>query len=922
MFTINQSALPFVQTRQALLVLDLQDDLVSSSGRLHVNSPPSFVERTVNLADQFRASGKVIWIRSQFEASRPVNGLEGDFENIITDHEVVQGIQKRMRSSRRKLPQSILEMQTKELEADGDSAELAADADEASGNEAFLTAAPGEQHPQIVQCDSPGADFCEAVKTSMAGRDDMVLHKSYYSAFKDGRLVQTLRGQFVTEIYICGALTNVSVFATAMDAARHGYAITLVDDCLGYRSKARHDEAIRRLTDFTGCDITTSDELIETFQPRSKGTSSRKSSTRKSTSSRRDYSNLEASLAGLRIDGDSLPDESQVDMSEYLGRQNGADGLVPKERVKSKVRTRRRPKTDGDKSDKPKLSGKSRSPPATNEEPPSPPPTVVPELVPDEEEEPPEVKETPIPNKEKSESIELTTVLKHDDPPSPKTPIPICEGDTTVIEDLLPVDVELGIFEKLRDEIRWQKMSHQGGDVPRLVAVQGEVAEDGSIPIYRHPADESPPLHAFSPTVRLIKQYVEEKLGHSVNHVLIQFYRTGTDYISEHSDKTLDIVPNTFIANVSLGAQRTMTFRTKKPLKIESSTGESTPPPRQSYRAPLPHNSLCRMGLVTNMRWLHSIRQDKRMVSEKSEAELAYDGGRISLTFRLIGTFLDRDQSKIWGQGATHKSREDARPVINGDTEESKEMLIAFGTENHSTEFNWKDVYGTGFDVLHISNTRKLFLSGDSISDTRVKMMLAEYGLEWTEASLSPPFKWKNGSSQEDAPAVPQALPIKLVDNDASHSIIEGDLAILLYLDANYKPKDTPSPKSQATIARQFSRLFATENLVKSWRISRSNAKAFRQELDLWESLAAEGKFIAGPDITVADLALWPVLDEILKEISLQTEERKGLKAYHERIKKRPAIAAMLLDPTESEVHAKIGVSELVTAEGSSAKAD
>ncbi|CRK16323.1 hypothetical protein BN1723_017462, partial [Verticillium longisporum] len=103
-------------------------------------------------------------------------------------------------------------------------------------------------------------------------------------------------------------------------------------------------------------------------------------------------------------------------------------------------------------------------------------------------------------------------------------------------------------------------MSHQGGEVPRKVAVQGLVAEDGSMPVYRHPADESPPLFPFTKTVLEIKAVVEEKLGHPLNHVLIQFYRDGNDYISEHSDKTLDIVKGSYIVNVSLGAERTMIF--------------------------------------------------------------------------------------------------------------------------------------------------------------------------------------------------------------------------------------------------------------------------------------------------------------------------------------------------------------------------
>ena len=60
------------------------------------------------------------------------------------------------------------------------------------------------------------------------------------------------------------------------------------------------------------------------------------------------------------------------------------------------------------------------------------------------------------------------------------------------------------------------------------MAVEGEVSDDGrcaivlsfyaavglhfkfSFPVYRHPADESPPLSPFSPTVALIREHVQK----------------------------------------------------------------------------------------------------------------------------------------------------------------------------------------------------------------------------------------------------------------------------------------------------------------------------------------------------------------------------------------------------------------------------
>jgi len=110
------------------------------------------------------------------------------------------------------------------------------------------------------------------------------------------------------------------------------------------------------------------------------------------------------------------------------------------------------------------------------------------------------------------------------------------------------------------------------------------------------------------------------------------------------------------------------------------------------------------LGLQTNAKWLHGIRQDKRSISEKSAAETAFDGERISLTFRHIGTFLTKDETHIYGQGAKGKTREDMRPVIVGDNEETTKMIIAFGKENQSSDFDWDAEYGQGFDVLHLTS--------------------------------------------------------------------------------------------------------------------------------------------------------------------------------------------------------------------------
>ena len=201
-----------------------------------------------------------------------------------------------------------------------------------------------------------------------------------------------------------------------------------------------------------------------------------------------------------------------------------------------------------------------------------------------------------------------------------------------------------------------------------------------------------------------------------MNHVLIQHYRTGADYISEHSDKTVDVVRGSKIVNVSLGAQRFMTLRTKKDAlanpkadldAVPDESATSTTPgadkaKKRVQRVPLPHNSIFVMGLETNAKWLHSIRTDKRPLKIKNAAEQHQNGERISLTFRTIGTFLTKGEELIYGQGAKGKTREDARPVVRGGPE-AERLIVAFGGENHQSDFDWDASYGEGSDVLHFT---------------------------------------------------------------------------------------------------------------------------------------------------------------------------------------------------------------------------
>jgi alkylated DNA repair dioxygenase AlkB len=223
-------------------------------------------------------------------------------------------------------------------------------------------------------------------------------------------------------------------------------------------------------------------------------------------------------------------------------------------------------------------------------------------------------------------------------------------------------------------EIKFEEMFSQSYPVPRLIAIQGKI-ENGLEPIYRHPADAQPKLTPFSPFTQRICDYLSKKLNQNFNHVLIQLYRDGNDNIGEHADKTLDIQKNTSIVNYSVGATRTMKLRTKK---IE---GESE---REIIRVKLTNNSIFVLGWNTNRNWLHSITQDKRLESEKSEDELFANGIRISFTFRNIATFID-SAGNIIGQGSQKFKTTNTNDLS---------LLHAFSRENFETNFDWEKYYG------------------------------------------------------------------------------------------------------------------------------------------------------------------------------------------------------------------------------------
>jgi len=766
---------PRLETRKALLLIDLQNDFLQEDGRLYVKNAKEFLPKLPSLVTKFREKGEVFWVQTEFREARSTICPELQSYLIILD----EFLDTTKSSAANTCHEEDETEQGPEQSAKGCGED---------DPEAFLANRSKADCPRCCLPETFGCDIPKTIASVIHQKRDSRIMKTDYSAFQTKSLLPTLRMKLITQLYLCGSLSNISVYATALDAVRHGLEVTIIEDCVGYRSAKCHQEAMRQMADSMGAngidyqelmddlhgnlgDVVTASTFNSTIGIRPTGRDDSPETYTMRVKIKRWMDDLNE---GRTVEGDGCGSEGN-DASKAgsakrrsLNRNTGLSASSPRRSETRPSSVTVPQKRSGDKLDseesvlRPSPNAKASrirmrrprmTPDVANHESASQSPATA--TVDQAASQPTIIQPSPSPVAvieadsdpdgsasfqgemsslvDKAKSIGKTLrgakySRESSDSTTSKALGPgdfIGERDSRIIYDFLPAENNVDdVFTRLRNdtepcEVCWQEMYHRSGKVPRLVAVQGATLADGSIPVYRHPADESPPLLPFSPTVQSIREQVEKTVGHPVNHALIQLYRGGEDNISDHSDKTLDIVRGSLIVNVSLGARRTMTLRMKKAASVTpeldqprrasapaSSPHSQTDGRRIAQRIPLPHNSLFILGQDTNQIWLHAIRADKRLLSEKTAEELAFNGERISLTFRQIGTFINPKEETIWGQGATSKSAEGARVILKGqDAEKEGERLIrAFSQENHqSRDFDWETQYGDGFDVVNFT---------------------------------------------------------------------------------------------------------------------------------------------------------------------------------------------------------------------------
>ncbi|CUS10483.1 unnamed protein product [Tuber aestivum] len=935
--------------RGALLLVGLQNEFLDPHmGRCLMTPPepgkPSFVDNIKNFLPYFRTrGGDVIWVRSEYRKPRDCEDPRNDEVVLLVDDE---GYYMDEVEEQEPLPEANTQeggrRKGRGTATPNHDGQLPPSTAKPNSTPAENYIGPPQLHTDAflaIEGDNPPcapssieSEFYPPLLPVIQTPPDRVLIKTWFSAFKDTGLLETLRGRFITELYICGTIANACILATAADAAKHGLEVTILTDCVGYRSEMARDRAMRVMIDDFAVEEVRSTLLAKSWERtrnKLKGTAGPTSPSISGSS-------------GMNVGATGISREDLVKMVE--GLKSGIAQSARKDDARTQVERMLEVDTEGSSHEgedydyeRTSELGELRLDSLSLKDEEAPQPMDSGEsaggLAEEKAESPVPIPPSPTSAKPQSPIQDKSPIEKAPRRREPvlrkprmasrnkkfqsKAPVlgqgdVLGEGDSEVVNNVLPADLAEVAFERLKKEVAWRSMYHRGGEVPRLVAVEGEVSDDGSFPIYRHPADESPPLLPFSDTVGLIREYVKGVLQQPVNHVLIQHYRDGNDYISEHSDKTLDIARGSKIVNVSLGAQRTMILRTKRdqgkpdepsdletsPEKSKTKESASQSSQRSAQRIPLPHNSMFVLGLESNKRWLHGIKQDKRAEFLKSPKELSYNGERISLTFRQIATFLSSDEKTIYGQGATSKSKDEPREVINGEGPEAERLLEAFGSENQQSDFDWDTYYGTGSDVLHLKEqVPKLFFVRNDPSGLRVKICLYEKGIRFNGHELKITEVQDETKTPSFLTLSPHGRTPVLIDVDKEKTTVCESLAIIQYLEMFYPSTEDkwllPSlADERAAFARVLQRMQESEQLAAVLKHP-CNEEAVERELAIWEEyLSRAGGQIAGSEFSLADIAAYPVIDQFVKRTGYKIAKWREIEAWLTNMGYRESVRA------------------------------
>jgi alkylated DNA repair dioxygenase AlkB len=212
--------------------------------------------------------------------------------------------------------------------------------------------------------------------------------------------------------------------------------------------------------------------------------------------------------------------------------------------------------------------------------------------------------------------------------------------DLLYFQPYVAKDIEKEIFQFLRQELFFYRVKYtiKRGPIetqintPRYTTVFGvdetsQFLEDGTlidaqtkkpVPSDRYKCSPRP----IPQCLDFLRKITEGSTGCMFNFCLVNYYASGNDSISYHSDDERFLGPLPAIASFSLGAKRDFLMKHKP---IAPSTTEPPVSEPKPLKLPLASGDMILMRGKTQLCWLHSI--PKRKGAE-------FDRGRINITFR------------------------------------------------------------------------------------------------------------------------------------------------------------------------------------------------------------------------------------------------------------------------------------------------
>jgi alkylated DNA repair dioxygenase AlkB len=169
--------------------------------------------------------------------------------------------------------------------------------------------------------------------------------------------------------------------------------------------------------------------------------------------------------------------------------------------------------------------------------------------------------------------------------------------------------------------------------IPRMVSAQ-TCKDSKTSAIYRMPGCNQRNINTehWTPNVKTVVDRASIEVDQKFNHCVCTLYRDENDSLAFHTDKTLDLEPDTKILSISFGAPR--------PFIFEEIDGKN----RQTIM--LQPGSIMVIGPKTNARYRHAIPKLKERT-----------GPRISLSVRTISTEYNEETKEVVGQGAEFQKK-------------------------------------------------------------------------------------------------------------------------------------------------------------------------------------------------------------------------------------------------------------------------